>query len=257
MTVTRIAMWSGPRNISTALLRAWGNRADTWVCDEPLYAHYLLTTGHTDHPGYEETIRRHETDWRAVVRQLLGPIPGGKTIFYQKQMAHHLLPDVDLAWVNQLSNGFLIRAPEEVLTSLAEFLPAPTAEETGLPHQLRLFEQVIDETGVAPPVVDARDVLENPRGMLRALCARLGVPFVDQMLSWPAGPRDTDGAWAPHWYGKLYETTGFGRYHSRTGALPHHLRPVLDQIRPLYDRLFEQRLQPAAPDVAAPTLTAL
>ena len=253
MIEKRIAMWSGPRNISTAMMRAWGNRPDTFVCDEPLYAHFLLTTSHTDHPGYDETIRQHETDWRKVVDELLGPIPEGKSIFYQKQMAHHLLPDVDLAWVDRLTNCFLIRDPLEVLLSLVEFLPNPTAEETGLPHQARLFDQVAERTGELPPVIDARDVLANPRGMLQELCERIGVPFVEEMLSWPAGPRATDGAWAPFWYNKVYETTSFGRHRVSTGTLAPHLAPVLEEIRPLYDRLYERRLQPASLGAGAPS----
>lgn len=253
MTVTRVAMWSGPRNISTAMLRAWGNRPDTFVCDEPLYAHYLLATAHTDHPGYEETIRHHETDWPRVVEWLTGPVPGGKAIFYQKHMAHHLLPGMDFEWVNRLTNCFLIRDPAEVLHSLVKFLPAPTAEETGVPLQARLFDEVCQHTGAAPPIIDARDVLENPCGMLQALCERIDVPFVEEMLSWPAGPRETDGAWAPHWYGKVHQTTGFGKYRVPVGSLPSHLVPILEEVRPLYDRLYEQRLRSSSAGVAATT----
>src|SRR6476620_2511022 len=113
-----IAMWSGPRSISTAMMRAWGNRPDTVVCDEPFYAHYLLATKHTDHPGYEQIISSHETDWRKVVGWLIGPIPGGKNIFYQKHMAHHLLPGMATDWTDQYSNCFLIRQPREMLLSL-------------------------------------------------------------------------------------------------------------------------------------------
>jgi len=255
MTVRRIAMWSGPRNISTAMMRSWGNRRDTFVCDEPLYAHYLLATSRADHPGYDETIRHHETDWPTVVAWLTGPVPDGKLIFYQKQMAHHLLPDMNLAWVKRLANCFLIRDPAEVLLSLVEFLPTPTAEETGLPHQARLFDQLFQHTGEAPPVIDARDVLENPQGMLQALCERIDVPFVEEMLSWPTGPRETDGVWAPYWYGKVYQTTGFGKYRAPVRSLPSHVLPILDEVRPLYERLYEQRLRPASQGIAAISLT--
>jgi branched-chain amino acid aminotransferase group I len=250
MTATRIAMWSGPRNISTAMMRSWGNRPDTFVCDEPLYAPYLLATAHTDHPGYEDTIRHHQTDCPTVVKWLTGPVPGGKSVFYQKHMAHHLLPEMDLAWVSRLTNCFLIRDPAEVLQSLTEFLPSPTAEETGVPHQARLFDYVCDCVGAAPPVIDTRDVLENPRGMLTALCERIDVPFFDEMLSWPAGPRDTDGAWAQYWYSKVYQTTGFAAYRAPAISLPPRLLPVLDEVRPLYERLHERRLRPAAVDIA-------
>lgn len=241
----QIAMWSGPRNISTAMMRAWGNRPDTFVCDEPLYAHYLLRTGHTDHPGYEETIRCHETDWQTVTEWLLGPVPGDKPIFYQKHMAHHLLAGMDLEWVHGLTNCFLIRDPAEVIASLVEFLSSPDAEETGLPHQLRLFDAVRERTGNIPAVIDARDVLANPCGMMQALCERIEVPFLEDMLCWPTGPRETDGAWAPFWYSKVYRTTGFGNQRAATATIPTHLQPVLDEVRPLYERLFERRLQPA------------
>src|SRR4051812_20432340 len=146
-------MWSGPRNISTAMLRSWGNRPDTFVCDEPLYAHYLLRTG-APHPGAEEVIRWHETDWRQVVAWLTGDVPGGKAIFYQKHMTHHLLPEIDRGWLDRVRNAFLLRAPRAVLTSLARVLPEPRLEDTGLPQQLELFELVRRRTGRVPPVVD-------------------------------------------------------------------------------------------------------
>jgi hypothetical protein len=241
-----IAMWSGPRNISTAMMRAWGNRPDTAVCDEPLYAYYLLATGHTDHPGYEETVRTHETEWRKVVRGLTGPIPGGKRIYYQKHMAHHVLPGMDMGWIDQLSNCFLIREPRETLLSLLEFLPAPKLEETGLPQQVKLFERIADVNGDAPPVVDSKDMLLNPARTLALLCSRLGVPFLKEMLSWPAGPRETDGAWAPYWYAKVYETTTFAPYKRRRGEIPDHMHRVLDECDALYQRLYQHRIGPAA-----------
>ncbi len=241
-----VAMWSGPRNISSAMMRAWGNRPDTFVCDEPLYAHYLSVTGRTDHPGCEESVARHETDWREVVAWLTGPIPGGKELFYQKHMAHHLLPGMELDWTAKLANCFLIRDPADVLISLTEFLPTPPSEDTGLPQQVALFDRVWEATGTVPPVLDARDVLVDPRGMLSSLCDRLDLPFSDSMLHWPPGPRDTDGSWGPYWYAKLYDTTGFGPYRPKTESVPPALQPVLDCCRPLYDKLYEHRLRPTA-----------
>jgi hypothetical protein len=239
-----IAMWSGPRNISTAMMRAWGNRTDTLVYDEPLYAHYLLVTGHTDHPGYDETIRRHETDWRKVVARLTAPLPAGKTVFYQKHMAHHVLEDLPLDWIDRLTNCFLIRDPREMLLSLTEFLPNPTTQETGLPQQVELFERAHRNTGVRPPVVDAKDVLIDPEGILRALCQRIDVPFSERMLHWPPGPRETDGAWAPYWYAKVYETTSFGPYRGKSGEVPDQLLPVLRECQPLYEQLYHHRIVP-------------
>lgn len=234
----RVAMWSGPRNISTALMRAWENRKDTVVCDEPLYAHYLKETG-VDHPGRAEVFASQESDWRKVVEHLTGPIPGGKAIYYQKHMAHHLLPDMDRGWLRALRNVFLVRDPREMLTSLIKVTPDITVEDTGLPQQLELIEKLGSET----PVLDARDVLENPHGMLAALCETLGVAFDDAMLSWPAGPRDSDGVWAKYWYAAVEKSTGFQRYKPKPDKVPARLQAVYDECGRHYDKLYELRLR--------------
>ncbi len=236
----RIAMWSGPRNISTAMMRSWGSRADTVVCDEPLYAHYLVKTT-VDHPGREEVIAHDETDWRKVARSLTGPIPDGKTVFYQKHMAHHLLPDIERDWLGDLTHCFLIRDPRAMLTSLIKNLPAARFEDTGLPQQLELFEHLVAGGG-APPVLDSRDVLENPRRLLGLLCDAVGVPFDDAMLSWPAGPRATDGVWARYWYHAVNESTGFAPYRPKNEAVPAELEPLLEQCMVCYEALYARRL---------------
>ncbi len=237
----RIAMWSGPRNISTALMRSWGARRDTVVCDEPFYAHYLLSTK-TPHPGADEVIARHETDWRKVAAWLTGPIPDGNAIFYQKHMAHHLLPDMRGAWLDHLAHAFLIREPAEVLTSLVKVLPEPKLADTGLPQQVELFEAIRARTGAVPPVVDARDVLENPRGTLERLCRAPGIEFTEAMLSWPAGPRPTDGVWAKHWYGEVEKSTSFQPYRPRNEPVPPRLTGLLEECRDLYRTLHVHRL---------------
>lgn len=235
-------MWSGPRNISTTLLRAWGARPDTFVCDEPLYAHYLLRSG-APHPGREQVIAAHETDWRRVVDWLTGPVPGGKHVFYQKHMAKHLLPEVGRDWLERLSHAFLIREPAEMLTSFARVVPDPTLEDTGLPLQCELFEQVADRTGRAPPVIDSRDVLDHPAGVLARLCEALGVPYTDAMLSWPAGRRDTDGVWAPHWYASVEASTGFAAPGPRLMRPPAGMESLYEQCLPWYERLAAHRLR--------------
>ncbi len=234
-------MWSGPRNISTALMRSWGNRADTVVCDEPLYAHYLAVTN-APHPGAAEVVRRHETDWREVVRFLTGPIPLGKAIFYQKHMSHHLLPDVDRTWLWELEHAFLIRDPRETLLSLSKVVPQPSLLDSGLPQQVELFEEVRRRTGRAPPVLDAKDVLSDPERVLTRLCEVLGVEFSKEMLSWPSGSRATDGVWARHWYGDALRSTGFESWRPREGGLTPELRHVHEQCLPLYERLARYRL---------------
>ena len=237
----RIAMWSGPRTISTAMMRAWEARGDTAVFDEPLYAHYLKQTG-LDHPGADEVIARHETDWRRVVEKLSGPVPEGKAIHYQKHMAHHLLPAIDRSWLGAVVNCFLIRAPREMLASLARVTPQPTLPDTGLPQQVEIFELAQGSSGDLPPVVDARDVLSDPPGVLARLCTRIGVPFTDRMLRWPPGARATDGIWAKHWYASVERSTGFSPYRPRDAPVPDELQDLLAECQPLYARLHEHRI---------------
>ena len=234
-------MWSGPRTISTALMRSWGSRADTAVADEPFYAHYLAATG-LAHPGRAAVLRSQPTDWRAVADALTGPVPGGKTVFYQKHMAHHLLPGMDGPWLGALRHAFLLRDPAALLASLAKVLPDPRPEDTGLPQQAALFERIAREQGTRPPVIDARDVLEDPPGMLRALCVALGVPFDPAMLAWEPGPRSTDGVWAEHWYASVEASTGFEPARGKAAAMPDRLRPVLDACRPHYATMHAHRL---------------
>jgi hypothetical protein len=234
-------MWSGPRNISTALLRSWGNRPDTAVCDEPLYAHYLKQTG-IDHPGADVVIAHHEPDWQKAVAGLVGDVPGGKAIFYQKHMAHHLLPQVGRDWLGALAHAFLIRHPSEMLTSLAKVLPDPTLADTGLPQQREIFGLISATIGRAAPVVDARDILENPRAMLSLLCAELGVAFDEAMLHWPPGRRSTDGIWARYWYDAVERSTTFEPYRPKTEPVPERLKGLLDDCLEIYDELYRQRI---------------
>lgn len=234
-------MWSGPRNISTALMRSWGNRPDTFVCDEPFYAHYLHVT-RRQHPGADEVIASGETDWRKVVEQLVGPVPGGKRIFYQKQMTHHLLPDIDRAWLGEVTNCFLIRDPREVIVSYIKKNNEPAVEDIGFVQQAEIFDWVRTHTGAIPAVIDARDVLENPRKILGLLCDAVGVEFLDSMLSWPPGLRETDGIWAKHWYGEVATSNGFQPYRPRNEAVPERLREVHERAREYYGQLYEHRL---------------
>ena len=238
----RIAMWSGPRNISTAMMRSWGNRPDTFVCDEPFYAHYLQATGFA-HPGAAEVIASGETDWRKVVARLSGDVPEGKRIFYQKQMTHHLLPEIDRAWLGTVTNCFLIRDPAEVIVSYIRKNNDPALEDIGFVQQAEIFDWVRAHTGAIPPVIDARDVLENPEKILRLLCDAVGVEFMEAMLSWPPGLRETDGIWAKHWYGEVEQSTGFRKPAPREREpVPERLRGVYERSRECYSRLYEYRL---------------
>jgi hypothetical protein len=222
------------------MMRAWGNRPDSFVCDEPLYAHYLATT-RAPHPGIDEVIAHHENDWRKVVAWLTGPVPEGKDLFYQKHMTHHLLPGIDREWMLRMDNVFLIRQPREVITSLALVTPNPNIEDTGYPQQDEIFNWLLAKAGQAPPVIDARDVLENPARILRSLCDLLHVDFTEAMLSWPPGPRPTDGVWAKHWYEAVWQTTSFQPYKPKNRPVPPHLTGLLDEAETLYRRLHERR----------------
>jgi Sulfotransferase domain len=227
--VLRLAMWSGPRNLSTAFMRSWENRGDTLVIDEPFYAHYLQVTG-LDHPGRDEIIAHQESDWRRVADSLLAPVPSNIRVFYQKQMSHHLLPHMGREWLGEKLTRFDLLA-------------------TGLPQQVEIFEHVILRTGKVPAVLDSADLLERPEPMLRALCEALVVPFTDRMLWWPAGRRDSDGIWARHWYDRVEQSTGFevpaARMPEAVAAepLPPAVAEIAAQCRPLYERLRAHRLR--------------
>jgi len=240
--LVRIAMWSGPRNISTAMMRSWGNRPDAFVCDEPFYACYLNATG-LEHPGAAEVIATGETNPRNVIERLVGEIPEGLPIFYQKQMTHHLLPEIDRAWLAAVTNCFLIRDPREVIVSYIRKNNDPTLEDVGFVQQAEIFDWVCERTGTIPPVIDARDVLENPRKVLGLLCEAISVEFLEAMLSWPAGPRETDGIWAKHWYREVLTSTTFRRPSSgEAPEVPERLRPVYERSRECYERLYQRRL---------------
>lgn len=240
----RIAMWSGPRNISTAMMRSFENRPDTSVVDEPFYACYLAATG-AAHPMRDEVLASQSTDWRVVAEAMTGPVPEGRAVFYQKHMTHHMLPSIGLEWTARLRNAFLIRAPEDVLLSYHEVRGQATLDDIGVAQQRALFEREADRLGQAPPVIDSHDVLGDPRGVLGALCAALGIAFLDRMLSWPAGRRASDGVWAPAWYGSVERSTGFSAPRERThaGALSDDLRRVADAARGDYERLAAFRLK--------------
>ena len=242
MTI-RIAMWSGPRNISTAMMRSFENRPDTAVVDEPFYAAYLLETG-LEHPMRDAVLDSQSTDREAVIRTLTGPAPDGAAVFYQKQMTQHIPAGADLAWTAQCRNTFLIREPEPVLASCSVKREAVTLADIGFERQAELFDRECDRLGFAPPVVEGRDVLASPRAMLTRLCEALQIPFSDSMLAWPAGPRDSDGVWAPAWYDAVERSTGFAPpVTDSRPALASHLRAIADAARPHYERLAAHRLR--------------
>ncbi len=241
-TPLRIAMWSGPRNISTAMMRAWENRADCAVSDEPLYAYYLATTG-ADHPGRDDVIAAGDSDWQRVTAALsTDPAPGGAPIWYQKHMTHHLLPGMALDWIDGLHNVLLIRDPTQVVASYLRTRDTVSAEDIGLPQQAVLYERLA-AAGTPPPVIDSGEFLQAPEAHLRALCAHLGIDFSEKMLAWPSGGRDSDGVWAPHWYDAVWKSTGFAPPRPGKPHLHGRAARVAGACREDYERLFTVRMR--------------
>lgn len=236
----RLNVWSGPRNVSTALMYSFRQRPDTRVLDEPLYGHYL---SHSDaeHPGSADIVAAMENDIDTVLRTVvLGPCD--RPVLMLKQMAHHLIPTVPLGFLDECVNVLLIRDPAEVLTTIVRQLPTPTMRDIGIRRQVELYDELI-RRGQEPAVLDARLLLEDPPAVLRELCARIGLPWDDAMLSWPAGPKPEDGVWAPHWYQNAHASTGFGTYAPKTDPLPDHVRDLADEAADLYLALLDRAIR--------------
>jgi hypothetical protein len=227
-------VWSGPRNISTALMRSWENRPDSKVIDEPLYAYFLSETG-VGHPGREEIIAAGETSWEAVVADLTAPVDG---VYYQKHMAHHLVPQLPRSWIKSLTNVLLIRDPADAVDSYLATRGEIADTDIGLVQQAELFD-LLDGT---VPVIDAADFLRDPESYQRWLCAYAGVGFMESMMHWPPGPRPSDGLWARYWYGAVLKSTGFGAYRRRKADPSGPALEVADRCRPHYERLYSQRV---------------
>jgi Sulfotransferase domain len=238
----RIAMWSGPRNISTAMMRSFEARGDAAVIDEPYYAAYLDRTG-IDHPMRDAVIASQSIDPREVASMLLGPVPGGKPIWYQKHMTLHMLDAFGGDWMSHVRNAFLIRDPEAVLASYVLKRDAVTLADIGFVQQRELFEREADRLGAPPPVADSADIMANPSQTLERLCNALGVSYTPAMLQWPPGRRATDGVWAPAWYQSVENSVGFVKPETKVAtALPPYLRRLADQARPYYEALKLHRV---------------
>jgi len=236
----RIAMWSGPRNLSTAMMRSFGARGDTSCWDEPFYAAYLAISG-LDHPMREEILARHERD-PALIEHALTHGETPSVIVYQKHMTHHMIAGMPRAWMAQVRNAFLIRHPARVLASYARKMEEVSLEAIGFTQQLELFEHVANASGQAPIVVDSDDILREPRATLTALCGGLGIAFDPAMLAWTPGPKPEDGAWAPHWYDAVWRSSGFSEPSGDVPALPATLGSVLERALPIYERLAAYKI---------------
>ena len=236
-TSTRICLWAGPRNISTALMYAFAQREDTLVFDEPLYGHYLSSRVEAQayHPGAVKVLETQEHDGGKVVAMMLGK--HAKPVVFFKHMAHHLF-DLDWSFMKETVNVILTRDPKEMLPSYAEQVEMPTLYDVGFARQVEVLEYV-KSLGQQPIVLDAKQVLLNPEKVLRECCRQIGIPFEPSMLNWEAGARPEDGSWAPHWYHNVHRSTGFAPYRPKTAPFPEHLKPLLEECRPYYEQLKE------------------
>lgn len=236
----RIAMWSGPRNLSTAMMYSFGNRADTAAWDEPFYAAYLEATG-LDHPMRLETLKAGEPNPESVAKRCLGPIPNGKTVFYQKHMTHHMLPHFPLDWMRSFANIFLIRRPDRVIASYHAKRENPTLSDIGFSQQAALFDRLM-ASGQTPVVIESDEILKAPEAALKALCTAIELPFNPEMLQWPQGGHPADGAWAPHWYGSVWRSTGFAEGVSKPPELTPEGQALCAQALPFYTHLAQYKL---------------
>jgi len=234
-------MWSGPRNLSTAMMRSFGSRSDTFVSDEPFYGAFLKDSG-VDHPMRDEVIGAMNCDWPSLVRSLGGPAPDGSSVWYQKHMWHHMVGPIGYQDFTGFSHAFLIREPERMIASYLRKRESAAFEDFGLERQAEFFERETDRLGHAPPVVDAGDILANPEAVLSELCEALGIHWDKAMLAWEPGPRSTDGPWAPHWYATVEASSGFGPPETDPVELLDDARRLADRCRPYYDRLASHRL---------------
>ncbi len=241
----RIAMWSGPRNISTAMMRAWENRSDTNVIDEPFYAYYLANTN-TRHPMQEQVLASQPNEWQDVVNTLISDADPGNNhsdISYQKHMTHHMLNDINLDWANQIQHCFLIRDPVFVIDSYVKKMPSVCSQDIGIERQYQLYQELSEVTGQDIPIIDSGDVLNNPQAVLSKLCAKLGITYSDAMLNWPQGPRSSDGVWAKHWYENVEASTSFAKYTAPKIVLTEKQQALAAENNYFYQKLFNKRIK--------------
>ncbi len=232
-------MWSGPRNISTAMMRSFSSRSDTYVSDEPFYANYLMRTG-IDHPGREEIIESYDTDYDSVISDLQNDIPDNKSIWYQKHMAQHIDPTDNLNWTNNFLNCLLIRNPNEVIPSFLQKSSITDLDELGYSQQLKLLKY----HDYKIPTVDAKDILLNPKSMLTKICSFFKIEFEKEMLFWNQGPHPQDGIWGKYWYDRLWESTTFSTYKENTSFVDDQYKDLLEKCTIIYNELYKYRIRP-------------
>ncbi len=237
----RINVWSSPRNISTAFMYSFAQRPDTTVVDEPLYAHYLSKTdSEAGHPGTDEVLASQENDGITVIAEVVFGAYATPVVLF-KQMTHHLI-HLDWSFMLHTQNVMLIRNPREIIHSYVKVIPNPTIHDIGVEKQLEVFN-FLSKNDKLNAVVDARELLLNPRSVLSKLCERLGLKFDEKMLTWQPGPRPEDGVWAKYWYSNVHRSSGFEPFMEKQIELPEHLEPLAQRCQPFYEKLYETALK--------------
>jgi len=236
-----IAMWSGPRNISTALMRSFENRSNCFVSDEPFYSYFLHKTG-LQHPLRDEIIKSGLINYNEIIKYITGPIPSSKKIWYQKHMAHHILPESDMNWIKNMKNCLLIRHPSEVILSYSKKNKINSIEQLGYLQQIKIYKILFEEIGTPPIIIDAQDLLQEPKKMLINICGNLRIKFDEKMLSWPLGSRKTDGIWGKYWYKQVEASIGFKPYIKTDRIIPSKYQIIYDKCMRHYDFLYQNRI---------------
>ena len=237
-----IAMWSGPRSLSTAMMRAFENRVDTEVLDEPFYAHYLEKTD-IQHPGREIILESQSTNWDEIVKLCSSSIPHGRSVWYQKHMAQHNLYGYNINWISDLKNCVLIRDPKYVIASYGKQFSVNNERLLGYIQQIEIINYIEKEHGKTPPIIDATDILKDPEKYLKRLCDEIEIEFSSRMLSWPKGGRDTDGVWAPYWYSSVNDSTGFKPYENKEIKIDHSLLKIYNNCMKHYKKMYDKRIR--------------
>jgi len=245
LTATRIAMWSGPRNISTAMMRSFENRSDTWVTDEPFYAYFLKKTGY-QHPGRDDIIQSQNSNWEEITNWLISDIPGNKSVWYQKHMAHHLLDGDDIRWIKALKNCFLIRHPKDVILSFTNKFILTDTKQLGYPQQKKLWDWLSGEADFNPLIIEAQEITKNPKEELRKLCENLNIEFYDSMLLWEKGKRDSDGIWAKYWYESVEKSTEFLPLSQSEQDIPYQWKTIYKECLNIYEYFLTKKEENAS-----------
>ena len=236
-----ITMWSGPRNVSTALMRSFENRSDCFVSDEPFYSYFLHRTG-LEHPLRDEIIKSGLVDYKKIIKYITGTIPSSKKIWYQKHMAHHILPEVDMNWIKNMRNCLLVRHPSDVILSYIKKNEINSIQQLGYLQQVEIYEMLYQELGTYPVVIDTQDLLQEPKKMLIKVCENLRIKFDEKMLSWPSGSRETDGIWGKHWYKQVEASTSFNPYVKTNRIIPPKYQVIYDECMKQYNFLYQNRI---------------